>query len=319
MTQKSFNDIADSWVFCCAATLRPRWERCRILATTEEQHKLVKRMFDKYLVDIALDKWLLEKEGRDVTELNLVLQHDNTRYAGPLLFDRFQIMEALVPNTYYIADHTLDDLLYRQRANGRLGEVMHFTSIEEAKNTIGQIINQGVVTEPSRAKLAPEKLKETTKVARKLPTPEQAAVAASGAHTAAAMFRVLILQNTMTDDEIFSKVKAAFNLEDSKRSYVAWYRNSMKKKGDNPPAPIGGVPRMEGSVGSPDRMAAMKAGKERKAAERAAAAEAERAAAEKEAKRMARLNKKSTKEGEAIVENARNEELVKRGKPRKAA
>ena len=76
---------------------------------------------------------------------------------------------------------------------------------------------------------------------------------------------------------------------------------------------------MEGSVGSPDRMAAMKAGKERKAAERAAAAEAERAAAEKEAKRMARLNKKSTKEGEAIVENARNEELVKRGKPRKAA
>lgn len=55
--------------------------------------------------------------------------------------------------------------------------------------------------------------------------------------TPAAMFRELILGGEHTDDAIFAKVQKKFGLDDSKRSYVAWYRNSLKKAGHKVPAP----------------------------------------------------------------------------------
>lgn len=57
--------------------------------------------------------------------------------------------------------------------------------------------------------------------------------------SAADMFRALIMEGKLTDDQIFSAVKKKFGLEDKKRSYVAWYRNDLKKKGQKPPAPKG--------------------------------------------------------------------------------
>jgi hypothetical protein len=56
--------------------------------------------------------------------------------------------------------------------------------------------------------------------------------------SAGARFCELIMANKLTDDEIFAKVKAEFGLDDKKRSYVGWYRNDLKKKGQNPPAPV---------------------------------------------------------------------------------
>lgn len=54
--------------------------------------------------------------------------------------------------------------------------------------------------------------------------------------TASAMFQQLIMEGKLNDDQIFSKVKSKFGLDDKKRSYVAWYRNHLKKGGKKPPA-----------------------------------------------------------------------------------
>lgn len=53
--------------------------------------------------------------------------------------------------------------------------------------------------------------------------------------TAAQMFCDLIMAGNLTDDKIFAKVKDKFGLDDKKRSYVAWYRNKLKKDGKKPP------------------------------------------------------------------------------------
>lgn len=53
--------------------------------------------------------------------------------------------------------------------------------------------------------------------------------------SAASMFKELILKGSQTDDQIFAEVQKKFQLDDTKRSYVAWYRNSLKKAGKNPP------------------------------------------------------------------------------------
>lgn len=53
--------------------------------------------------------------------------------------------------------------------------------------------------------------------------------------TAAQLFQDLIMAGNLTDDKIFAKVKDKFGLDDKKRSYVAWYRNKLKKDGKKPP------------------------------------------------------------------------------------
>lgn len=55
--------------------------------------------------------------------------------------------------------------------------------------------------------------------------------------SAAQMFQDLIMQGRLTDDAIFKKVQEKYNLDDNKRSYVAWYRNKLKKDGKKPPEP----------------------------------------------------------------------------------
>lgn len=59
---------------------------------------------------------------------------------------------------------------------------------------------------------------------------------ALGIETAADMFRALIREGKLTDDEIFKKVQAKFSLTDNKRSYVGWYRNQLVKAGEKVPA-----------------------------------------------------------------------------------
>ena len=57
--------------------------------------------------------------------------------------------------------------------------------------------------------------------------------------SASTMFCDLIMEGKLTDDEIFAKVKQAFDLEDKKRSYVNWYRKYLTKQGKTPPQPLG--------------------------------------------------------------------------------
>lgn len=54
--------------------------------------------------------------------------------------------------------------------------------------------------------------------------------------SAATMFCELIMAGNLTDDKIFEKVQAKFDLSDDKRKYVAWYRNKLTKDGKKPPA-----------------------------------------------------------------------------------
>jgi len=51
----------------------------------------------------------------------------------------------------------------------------------------------------------------------------------------AQMFQDLIMAGKLTDDQIFEKVQAEFGLDEKKRGYVKWYRNHLKKQGQNPP------------------------------------------------------------------------------------
>jgi len=57
---------------------------------------------------------------------------------------------------------------------------------------------------------------------------------------ASTRFRELIMAGKHTDDQIFAIVKKEFSLDDSKRNYVGWYRNQLKKQGQKPPEPKAG-------------------------------------------------------------------------------
>lgn len=54
--------------------------------------------------------------------------------------------------------------------------------------------------------------------------------------SASSRFKELIMEGKLTDDEIFATVQEEFDLDDSRRNYVSWYRSKLKKDGQNPPA-----------------------------------------------------------------------------------
>lgn len=53
--------------------------------------------------------------------------------------------------------------------------------------------------------------------------------------SAASRFCDLIMEGKLADDKIFATVQKEFGLDDSKKSYVGWYRNKLRKDGKNPP------------------------------------------------------------------------------------
>lgn len=83
-----------------------------------------------------------------------------------------------------------------------------------------------------RSSLAPAKSPAAVKAAKLT----QAARPREPRESASKMFRELIMDGKLTDDQIFQKVQAKFGLGDEKRNYVKWYRNHLKKTGKNPPA-----------------------------------------------------------------------------------
>lgn len=56
--------------------------------------------------------------------------------------------------------------------------------------------------------------------------------------SAAQMFRGLIMEGKLTDDEIFRRVQEVYGLPDKRRPYVGYYRNELRKKGHEPPPPV---------------------------------------------------------------------------------
>lgn len=103
---------------------------------------------------------------------------------------------------------------------------------KEALRYLGQVVNvskKEVVMATKKASVnATNAAKSVTKPAAKKEGRKM---------SAAQMFKDLIMQGKLTDDQIFEQVQAQFGLDEKKRGYVKWYRNYLKKQGLNPPAP----------------------------------------------------------------------------------
>lgn len=99
---------------------------------------------------------------------------------------------------------------------------------------------------PAAKKAAAPKAEKAPKATKAAAAPAKATKApkepkaekakAPRAPSAASRFKELILEGKLSDDKIFEKVQKEFSLDDSKRSYVAWYRNDLTKKGLLAPA-----------------------------------------------------------------------------------
>lgn len=91
-------------------------------------------------------------------------------------------------------------------------------------------------TKAKKAAVADKRVATAKKVvaAKKTDNGATRAVTPRG-ESAAAMFQELIRESKLTDDAIFAKVQAKFSLDSNKRGYVGWYRNYLKKKGEDYP------------------------------------------------------------------------------------
>lgn len=102
-----------------------------------------------------------------------------------------------------------------------------------ALNCLKQIIN------PTEEDMTEEaKTEKKAKAPKKDKAPKKAAKGKAAKKegktregSAAATFKELILKGTLTDDQIFAQAQKKHGLDDSKRSYVAWYRNNLRKSG----------------------------------------------------------------------------------------
>lgn len=113
---------------------------------------------------------------------------------------------------------------------------------KEALDFLGQIINITskdieMATKTPAAKTAAKKPAAKAAPAKKTAAkaPKAAAEKKPRGPSAASRFKELIMEGKLTDDKIFEKVQKEFQLDDSKRSYVAWYRKDLEKKGMKPP------------------------------------------------------------------------------------
>jgi len=105
---------------------------------------------------------------------------------------------------------------------------------KEAMDYLGQVINvskQELEMATAKKQTTAEK-PAATKAAKPAAKP---AKAGEKKPSAAQMFQDLIMAGKLTDDQIFEKVQAEFGLDEKKRGYVKWYRNHLKKQGQNPP------------------------------------------------------------------------------------
>lgn len=77
--------------------------------------------------------------------------------------------------------------------------------------------------------------------------------------SAAQMFKDLIMEGRLSDDEIFKQVQINFGIDDSKLSYVKKYRNGLIKEGKNPPAEV--APKAIKGISKPPKKGAERAKK----------------------------------------------------------
>lgn len=133
-------------------------------------------------------------------------RHPNA-YEGKLLHGRWLVSELGYGHGTYVI-HDKEARLIEDDKN----MVMHFNSVLAAEKHVEKLSGRALTKQKSTAK-KPQALQDT-------------------AHkSAASMFRALISAGSLSDDQIFAEVQRTFDLDDSKRSYVGWYRKDLQKKG----------------------------------------------------------------------------------------
>jgi hypothetical protein len=114
----------------------------------------------------------------------------------------------------------------------------HMATAKKAANTKADAPAKAAATKLSTPAKAPVGKAPAAPVKAAVANAKPAAVAkekSAKGPSAASRFQALIMEGKLTDDKIFETVQKEFNLDDSKRSYVAWYRNHLKKKGEKAP------------------------------------------------------------------------------------
>lgn len=99
-----------------------------------------------------------------------------------------------------------------------------------APKTIEKDVPMKMVATAPKKKAIPKKKTVEVKTAPDA-APEIETTTYGDPTTASAMFRALLVAGGLSDEEIFAKVSEKFNLEPSKKHYVSWYRNELRKKG----------------------------------------------------------------------------------------
>lgn len=196
----------------------------------------------------------LAREGRHVQQKNL-----GNLYAGSVIRDRFQVMEEVIGGRFYVVDLMADDLIIRERRDGPSKTfatiadaeafIQVFTPAEQhatkptmrsrlniTPNGRAQQLQQSNDIGDEMAKTRQNGARRKAPAAAKRVAPRKAPVTdRAPRETAAAMFQQLIRDGRFTDDTIFRKVQDKFGLDDNKRTYVQWYRNYLRKRGEKVP------------------------------------------------------------------------------------
>ena len=254
---KSFTDIMDYWQFKSWRLLADAIERGGAVARTAADVATLDRM-EVRLVKIVEEERQRAGDGRVVPQIP-----SEGRYASAVIDSRWQVMQSVIGTTFYVVDHSKDDLIVRE--GGPASNVRRFFTREEAEGYVFQFTGQpeGVTGGPAEGRGAGPR--QTTTQENDMARPPKKAeapakksapakkAAATGAPTKAHTFRSLIMANAtakkpLTDDQIFEAAQKAHpDLDESKRNYVKWYRNDLKKAGQNPPDPyVAPAPKASG-------------------------------------------------------------------------
>lgn len=274
MARKTFEQITDYWQFKGYRLLLDAVDRGRALAKTDKDQLTLGLMTDR-MKAIMSDE--LVKEGKKTWEIeNLVLQVGRPdRYSGPLIAGRFQVFESVIAGSYYVVDHTLDDLMIRE--SGPASNIRRFSSKEEAESLIDQFTTGTVYdrsTSPrgasshgqpkegpmaKNAKAVTEARKAAAKAdaaldekPAKKAAPKKAAAAPAkteapksegrkmpdaraGAPTVANFTRELVMAGKKTEVQIVDAVRAQFPDKSIAKNVAAHYRKQLESQGKNPP------------------------------------------------------------------------------------
>ena len=120
-----------------------------------------------------------------------------------------------------------------EEALEELGRLTTITSLEREV-----IMKKNEAKKAAQPRVAGAGVANTTGAAKAKKKPKAPKEPKEPRLTPATTFRELIMKGGLTDDQIFAAVQKKHpEVTKAKRTYVAWYRNDLRKRGENPPAP----------------------------------------------------------------------------------